>query len=109
MMTRREALRRMSALAAGTAGLSELACTHTNVVTGPLGPLGVQLYTLRQEMARSVDETLARVAEIGYREVEFAGYFGRSPAEIRQSLDNAGLRAAVSKCSGGATAAISGR
>jgi sugar phosphate isomerase/epimerase len=93
MMTRREALRRMSALAAGTAGLSEFACTHTNVATGPLGPLGVQLYTLRQEMARSVDETLARVAEIGYREVEFAGYFGRSPAEIRQSLDNAGLRA----------------
>ena len=82
----------MSAMAAGTAGFSEIACSQANVVTGPLGPLGLQLYTLRQEMTQSVDETLARVAAIGYREVEFAGYFGRSPAEIRQALGNAGLR-----------------
>ena len=32
-----------------------------------------------------------RVAEIGYREVEFAGYFGRSPAEIRSGLEAADL------------------
>ena len=35
--------------------------------------------------------TLARVAEIGYREVEFAGYFGRSNAEVRDLLAKNGL------------------
>lgn len=91
MVTRREALRRLGLMAAGTVGIGELACAQTDVVTGPLGPLGVQLYTLRGEMAQSVDATLARVAEIGYSEVEFAGYFGRSPAEIRSGLAVAGL------------------
>ena len=91
MVTRREALRRLGLMAAGTVSIGELACGQTDVVTGSLGPLGVQLYTLRREMAKSVDATLARVAEIGYSEVEFAGYFGRSPAEIRSGLVAAGL------------------
>ena len=46
MVTRREALRRLGLMAAGTVGIGELACGQTDVVTGPLGPLGVQLYTL---------------------------------------------------------------
>jgi sugar phosphate isomerase/epimerase len=44
-------------------------------------------------MERSVEETLARVAEIGYRQVEFAGYFDRSPAQIREALQASGLTA----------------
>ena len=91
MITRRDALRRLGIMAAGTVGISELACAQTEIVTGPLGPLGLQLYTLRREMAEGVDATLARVREIGYREVEFAGYFGLSPAEIRNGLTAAGL------------------
>lgn len=55
--------------------------------------IGIQLYTLRDSMAQDVSSTLARVAGIGYREVEFAGYFDRSPAEVRQSLDAEGLAA----------------
>ena len=58
----------------------------------PLG-LGIQLYTLRGEMQRDLEATLARVAGIGYREVEFAGYFGRSPQAIRTVLDANGLSA----------------
>ena len=58
-----------------------------------LGPLGVQLYTVRDAMARDVPGTLARVRSIGYREVEFAGYFGLRPAAIRKALADAGLRA----------------
>jgi sugar phosphate isomerase/epimerase len=83
----------MGIMAAGTVGIGELACAQTDVVTGPLGPLGLQLYTLRREMAQGVDATLARVAEIGYSEVEFAGYFGRSLAEIRRGVASAGLSA----------------
>lgn len=55
--------------------------------------IGLQLYTVRGQLARDLDRTLARVAEIGYHEVEFAGYFGRSPATVRAALANAGLAA----------------
>ena len=60
---------------------------------GNLGPIGVQLYTVRGEMKKDVAATLARVARIGYREVEFASYFDKSPREIRALLDANGLRA----------------
>ena len=68
--------------------------------SGNLGPLGVQLYTVRDEMKKDVAATLARVARIGYKEVEFAGYFGRSPREIRALLDANGLRAPSSHLQG---------
>src|SRR5688572_10482975 len=55
-------------------------------------PPGVQLYTVRDHLARDLEGTLARVAEIGFREVEFAeGYAGHAPAAIRRALDAAGL------------------
>jgi sugar phosphate isomerase/epimerase len=55
--------------------------------------LGLQLYTVRDQMQKDLPGTLARVAEIGYRDVEFAGYFGRKPEEIRALLDQHKLRA----------------
>ena len=54
--------------------------------------VGLQLYTVRDAMQRDLPGTLARVAQIGYRDVEFAGYFGRTPAEIRALLEQNGLR-----------------
>ncbi len=54
---------------------------------------GIQLYTVRSLMGEDVAATLDAVAEIGYAEVEFAGYFGRSPEELRGWLDGAGLAA----------------
>ena len=112
MLSRREALRRMGGLAAGVAGTAALGCTGDTVpgdtVPGetapgetaqgsdsgstPLRPLGVQLYTVRSEMENGVEPTLERVAAIGYEEVEFAGYFGHSPAEVRGMLARTGLR-----------------
>jgi len=49
--------------------------------------IGLQLYTVRSEMKKDFEGTLAKVAEIGYREVEFAGYFGQSPQDVRKILD----------------------
>jgi len=54
--------------------------------------VGLQLYTIRDEMARSVERTLYEVGRIGYKEVEFAGYFDRPPRAIRQLLDRNGLK-----------------
>lgn len=55
--------------------------------------LGIQLYTLRDQMADDLPGTLNRLAEIGYRELEFAGYYDYSPAEIVTLLRNSGLTA----------------
>ena len=49
--------------------------------------IGLELYTVRSAMKADVPGTLARVAQIGYKEVEFAGYFGLEPVKVRALLD----------------------
>jgi sugar phosphate isomerase/epimerase len=53
--------------------------------------VGVQLYSVRDQMAKDFTATLERVASIGYREVEFAGYFDNTPEQVRALLDRLGL------------------
>ena len=55
--------------------------------------IGVQLYTVRAAMRENLERTLAQVARIGYKEVEFAGYFGRTAQQVRAQLDDNGLTA----------------
>lgn len=57
---------------------------------------GIQLYTLRDLMAEDVEGTLAALAEMGFAEVELAGLYGRTPAQMRAALDAVGLKAASS-------------
>ena len=63
---------------------------------GALDAVGVQVYTLREEMAADAGRTLAEVARIGYTEVELFGPYGLAGREMRAQLDDAGLRAASS-------------
>jgi len=56
-----------------------------------LKAVGVQLYTVRNAMKSDFDGTVAKVAQIGYKEVEFAGYFDHSPKDIKALLDKNGL------------------
>ncbi len=58
-----------------------------------LGRIGVQLYTIRDALTNDLDGSLARVAAIGYQEVELAGYRSHSVAEFRAALDRHGLAA----------------
>lgn len=55
--------------------------------------IGVQLYTVRGLMEQDFEGTLEQVAGIGYDDVEFAGYFGRTPEQVRALLDRLGLAA----------------
>jgi len=55
--------------------------------------VGVQLYTVRDLMQSDFDGTIAKVAKIGYKEVEFAGYFGRTGQQVRAACDKNGLAA----------------
>jgi len=67
--------------------------------TEKLDRIGLQLYTVRDMMKANVEDTLAKVAGVGYKEVEFAGYFGRKPNEIRALLAKNGLTAPSSHVS----------
>jgi sugar phosphate isomerase/epimerase len=55
--------------------------------------VGVQLYTVRDLMKADFDGTIAKVAQIGYKEVEFAGYFGRTGQQVRGVCDTNGVAA----------------
>jgi len=55
--------------------------------------IGIQLYTVRDQMKADFEGTLAKIAQIGYKEVEFAGYFDRTPADVRAILERNGLAA----------------
>lgn len=59
----------------------------------PLGkPIGLQLYTVGEQLKDDFDGTLKKIAALGYRVVETAGLFGKKPAEVKKSLDDAGLK-----------------
>lgn len=55
--------------------------------------IGIQLYTLRDDMAADLEGTLRKVAELGYEGVEFAGYYGYEAAKLRSLLDELDLKA----------------
>lgn len=61
-------------------------------VRDPLQGVGVQLYTLRNEMRADPEGTLREIARLGFSEIEWWGDFGRTPAQLRASLDALGLR-----------------
>jgi sugar phosphate isomerase/epimerase len=72
--------------------------TWTAETTHKIDRVGLQLYTVRANMKTDFDGTIAKVAATGYKEVEFAGlfakdagYFGRSPKDVRALLDKNGL------------------
>ena len=53
--------------------------------------IGIQLYSLRDEMAKDMDATLKAVAEMGYDCVEFAGYFDHTAQEVKAMCEKYGL------------------
>ncbi|MBH0114418.1 sugar phosphate isomerase/epimerase [Novosphingobium sp. YJ-S2-02] len=54
-------------------------------------PLGMQLYTVGAAASEDLAGTFARLAGMGYRTIELAGYHGHSPAQLREAADAAGL------------------
>ena len=58
----------------------------------PMGlPIGIQLYTVREALKADAAGTLHKLHAIGFREVETAGFAGKSAKEFRGLLDAAGL------------------
>jgi sugar phosphate isomerase/epimerase len=57
----------------------------------PLKPISIQLYSLRAEAAQDFPAVLRRLAEIGYKGVEPAGFFGFAPADFRRFVEDLGM------------------
>lgn len=88
LFTRRQFLRAATLASAASIALVktqplEAAALHV--------PIGLELYTVRDLLSRDFDGTLRQMAAIGFREVEFASFMGRTPAQLRAALRSAGL------------------
>jgi len=87
-LTSRRSFLKTSATAAAAASIAarRLPAATLNM------PVGLQLYSVRDLLPKDFDGTLHKVAAAGYTEVEAAGYYKRTAAEFRHSMDQAGLR-----------------
>lgn len=56
-------------------------------------PVGLQLYSFRNQFAKDVPGTMAKVKEMGFREAEIAGTYGLSLTDFRKLLDQNGIKA----------------
>lgn len=55
-------------------------------------PIGLQLYSVRQDCEQDLPGTIAAISKMGYKAVEFAGYYGRDAKTLRKLLDDHGLK-----------------
>jgi sugar phosphate isomerase/epimerase len=58
-----------------------------------MAKIGSPLFILREECAKDLMAVLEKLAQIGYEGIEFLGFFGRKPADIKNELDSCGLAA----------------
>ncbi|WP_420594023.1 sugar phosphate isomerase/epimerase family protein [Deinococcus sp.] len=71
-----------------------------------VSPVGLQLYTLRDQLAEDFGGTLEAVAKLGIRDVELAGiYGGMDAAALKAFLSERGLRAVSAHIGGEALTA----
>ena len=90
---RRISRRRFVQTASASAACAALWNNALPLMAYPLGlPLGLQLYSVRDILPKDYEGTLKRLSELGYREVEAAGFFGHSAGEVKQAMEHAGLR-----------------
>lgn len=75
----------------GAAAAAALVSPHLSAAPLKL-PIGLQLYSVRKLLPVNFDGTLHQLHEIGYREVEAAGYYNKTATEFRHAMDQAGLR-----------------
>jgi sugar phosphate isomerase/epimerase len=55
-------------------------------------PLGIQLWTVKEEAAKDLEGTMKKLYAIGFREIEFAGFYGKTAAEIGALMKGIGFR-----------------
>jgi sugar phosphate isomerase/epimerase len=98
-MTSHSVSRRRFLAAAATAPLAAaLAAPQRELISeaGVRVPVGLELYSVRNELAKDLTGTVTAVAKMGYKVVEFyAPYFSWTPAQakdVRKLLNDLGIR-----------------
>jgi len=91
--SRRTFLKNSAFLLAGTALLSKTSFAAAK----PAEILGLQLYSVRDDMKKDPVGTLTQLAKMGYKNVEHANYidgkfYGYSPIEFKKILNDLGLK-----------------
>jgi sugar phosphate isomerase/epimerase len=90
--SRREMLKLGAGAAAlWTTGVDPLSAAEVESAKKKI-PIGLQLYSVRQDCEKDLPGVLRAVAKMGYQGVEFAGYYGRNAKELRSLLDQNGLK-----------------
>ncbi len=89
-LTRRCFLGQAAGIAAGVAAAGRTSLAGA-VAVSPTQPsvarIGLQLYTVSDQVTQDMDRALENVARVGYKFVEFAGYGNRTPEQVRATLD----------------------
>ncbi len=92
-MKRRHFLQTLGAAVGGAAMLPRVSYA---MGARKLKRVGLELYSVRDQMRKDPERTLAAVRAMGYDDVELLwsfGNFGRTPAQVKASLDQTGLKA----------------
>jgi sugar phosphate isomerase/epimerase len=92
--SRRTFIKRSTLALAGTSLLSRLSFANTTTKDGEL--VGIQLYSVRDDMGKDPLGTLKQLAAMGYKHVEHANYkdrkfYGYTPAEFKKILGGLGM------------------
>jgi sugar phosphate isomerase/epimerase len=74
-------------LAACTRAVGSAGGASASVAAASANAIGLQLYTVRDRLQQDFEGTLEEVARVGYTKVEFAGYYNRTPEQVRALLD----------------------
>lgn len=92
--TRRRFLSSAAALAAGVSLAPRLFAADAPVAKKRV-PIGVQLYSVRNELKTDFNGVIEKIGKMGFAGVEFASLMERQkkPAELRKLLDDSGLKA----------------
>ena len=65
-----------------------------SLLASPYGkPIGLQIYTVRDELQKDLAGTIQQVAKIGYKEFEILWFYEKSPAELAKILRDNGITA----------------
>jgi len=73
--------------------LSTAPAADAGIGTSFKGPIGLQLYSLREQFGKDVPGSLNKVSDMGFKNVELAGTYDRTPAEFKVELAKHGLKA----------------
>jgi sugar phosphate isomerase/epimerase len=92
MTSRREFLTLIGASLGASAIGAAAAGGQREIKTALNGPVGLQLWSLREYLPKDVPGVLGKVRSLGFREVEGAGLWKQTATGLRAALDAAGLR-----------------